>query len=116
MPDTTTAVTSLHLPGCEHRDAGPEAYAAKGAEEAPMRAVESQAIARRALQQVNDDLGLQLGCVYKGDELKGWRPDADGDGGHKFYLSGDDCAVLSSAFAVLSHALKTGSLKPEDPR
>jgi hypothetical protein len=94
---------------------GPEAYAAKAAEEAPMRAVESQAIARRALALVNEHLGLQLGCVYKGDELKGWRNDEEG--GHKFYLTGDECARLSSSFAVLSHALKTGSLKPErDPK
>lgn len=61
---------------------------------------------RTALQLINEFLGLGLGPTFKGDELKGMKPDADEGGTRKFYLGYWDCNDLAEAFAIMTSALR----------
>lgn len=54
---------------------------------------------------VNAKLSIGAAVTFKGDEVKCYTPAAQGSDVDKTYLSADDCADLSSAFASLSLSL-----------
>lgn len=60
--------------------------------------------AKRAIETINETLGLQLARTVRGDEVKGVRQDEDGGTG-KLYLDSGACRDIAEAFGCLANVL-----------